>query len=66
MVKQLQFLHLHCLPLQLRNAWSYPKWGARAKQLSTHKEVEMRIVETAVAGVVAIATQILIVATVLL
>jgi hypothetical protein len=41
--------------------WCRGSWIA-----SVTKEVEMRIVETAAAGMVAIATQILVVATVLL
>lgn len=39
---------------------------AGAERLPNHKEIEMRIVETGMAGVVAIASQILIFATVLI
>jgi hypothetical protein len=62
----LQLLHLHCLSLQLRIAAAIARSAAGARRLPAHKEFEMRVVETAATGVIAIASQILMVAAVLL
>jgi hypothetical protein len=50
--------------LQLRLSVPAATWGAGAQRLPAQEEVEMRIVETAAAGIIAIASQILMVAVV--
>jgi hypothetical protein len=52
--------------LQLRKGAFPPKCVAGAKRLPANKEDEMRIVETAAVSLVALAAQILVVATVLI
>jgi hypothetical protein len=65
-VKQVHFLHLLCLSLQLRIARPVARWVRERNGSRKNKEDDMRIIEAAAVGVVAIATQILVVATVLL
>ena len=55
-----------CLPLQLRIAAPAAICVAGTERFPVNEEVEMRIVETGVAGVIALASQFLIVAAVLL
>jgi hypothetical protein len=62
----MHFLHLLSLLLQLRMAGPPTTSPAGAEGLPMNQGVEMRIVETGAAGVIAIASQILIFATVLL
>jgi hypothetical protein len=63
--KQLQFLHLLCLPSQLRIAADRPKFPVGGK-LPSKKEKKMRYVEMATSSVVALAAQVLVIAVVLI
>lgn len=55
-----------CLPLQLRKGGHPPKCVAGAERLPIMRKSKMRIVETGAAGVIALATQFLMVAAVLI
>lgn len=64
----MQILHLQSLPLQLSNgaAGATSQFGSETASGATQGKNIMRIVETAAAGFVALAAQILVVATVMI
>jgi hypothetical protein len=63
--KRLQFLHLLCLPSQLRIAAAHSIFRVGGK-LPGKKEKKMRYVEMATSSVVALAAQVLVIAVVLI
>jgi hypothetical protein len=59
----MQFLHLFCLPLQLRIFAAAHIGGARGMSLQ-RRRMKVRIIELATSSLTAVAAQILVVATV--
>lgn len=59
----MQFMHLLCLPLQLRIAAAAPIGGMRGMSLLQGR-MKVRIIEMATSSVTAVAAQILFVATI--
>jgi hypothetical protein len=62
----MQILQLQCLSPQLRNAGVSLSGSRGSKPRPQTEEDAMRLVETAAAGVIALAAQILVVATILI
>ena len=62
----MQFVHPAYLPLQLRMAFRIPISDREPSLLPSTKDNEMRIFETAAAGLIALAAQILVVGTVMI
>ena len=61
----MQFLHLYCLPAQLRKPPILLHW-LRGMDPRAKKEFDMRILEMATAGLIALGAQMLVVGAVLI